>query len=143
MNPSSRQVAEGRVDDAGSVTIWMLGLAFALLTLGVLSVDLWMLIGERRELASVADAAALAAASAVDEAAWRAGDGLQLVPAVAEARAWKMIGSGVEGEVDLDLDGVTVRVFVRRRVETALLGLAGRSHVTVGASSQATATLRD
>lgn len=129
--------------ERGSVTIWMLGLAFGLLTLGVLSVDLWMLIGERRELASVADAAAVAAVSAVDEGAWRAGDGLRLVPAEAESRAWDMLGSGVEAEVDLDPDGVTVRVFVRRTVETALLGLAGRTHVTVGASSQATATLRD
>lgn len=129
--------------ERGSVTMWMLGLAFALLTLGVLSVDLWMLIGERRELASVADAAAVAAVSSVDEAAWRSGDGLRLVPAEAEARAWEILGSGVEADVDLDADGVTVRVFVRRTVETALLGLAGRSHVTVGASSQATATLRD
>lgn len=129
--------------ERGSVTMWMLGLAFALLTLGVLSVDLWMLIGERRELASVADAAAVAAASAVDEAAWRSGDGLRLVPTEAEARAWEILGSRVEADVDLDADGVTVRVFVRRTVETALLGLAGRSHVTVGASAQATATLRD
>lgn len=131
------------MSERGSVTIWMLGLSFALLTLGVLSVDLWMLIGERRELASVADAAAVAAVSAVDETAWRAGEGLRLVPADANARAWEMIGAGLDGEVELSPDGVTVRVFVQRTVETALLGLAGRSHVTVGASAQATATLRD
>lgn len=130
--------------ERGSVTVWMLGLSFALLTLGVLSVDLWMLIGERRELASVADAAALAAASAIDEERWRAGEGLALVPAVAESRAMEILASsGVDGDVALDPDGVTVRVFVRRTVETALLGLAGRSHVTVGASSQATTILRD
>lgn len=130
--------------ERGSVTMWMLGLTFALLTLGVLSVDLWMLIGERRELASVADAAALAAVSAVDEVAWRDGDGLRLVPEMAEARAVEMLATaGVDGWVRVEADGVTATVFVSRTVETALLGLAGRSHVTVGASAQATATLRD
>ena len=46
------------MNERGSVTFWMLGLAIALLTVGVLSVDLWALIGERRELTAVADAAA-------------------------------------------------------------------------------------
>lgn len=128
--------------ERGSVTIWMLGLAFALLTLGVLSVDLWALIGERRELASLADAAGTAAASAIDEDAWRAGEGLRLVPGEAEARAWELLdAAGVEAEVVVD--GVMVRVHLRRTVETALLGLAGQQHVTVGAAAQTTATLRD
>jgi uncharacterized membrane protein len=94
--------------------MWMLGLAFALMTLGVLSVDLWALIGERRELTALADAAALAGVSAVDEAAWRSSQILVLVGDEAVARAW----------------------------ETALLGLAGRAYVTVGASSQAAAAIR-
>ena len=132
------------MSEQGSITIWLVGLAFALMTLGVLSVDLWALIGERRHLASMADAAARAAVSAVDEAAWRAGEGLRLSPAEAELRAREALASAdVDATFELDADGVTVRIRVRRVAETALLGLAGKRHVTVAAASQATATLRD
>ena len=51
--------------ERGSITFWMLGLSIALLTLGVVSVDLWNLMAHRRELASLADAAALAGPDAV------------------------------------------------------------------------------
>jgi uncharacterized membrane protein len=123
--------------------MWMLGLAFALMTLGVLSVDFWALIAERRELASLADASAVAAASTVDEAAWRHHGALRLDRGLAEARAMALLGSNLEPRIEFDADGVTVRVSVSRTVETALLGLAGRDFVTVSASSRATAILRD
>ena len=134
--------------ERGSITFWMLGLAFALMTLGVLSVDLWSLIGERRELAAVADASARAAVSAVDESEWRRSRVLRLDRSEAEQRAWEVIetrtaGGPIEPVIMFDSDGVTVRVSVSRTVETALLGLAGRDFVTVGAASQATATLHD
>lgn len=55
----------------GSVTIWMLGLAIALLFLGGLAVDLWRGFADRRELAGAVDAAAVAGASAIDRDVWR------------------------------------------------------------------------
>lgn len=60
------------VDEAGSVTIWMLGLAVAVLFLGGVAVDLWRVAAERRELAGVVDGAAIAGASAIDERRFRA-----------------------------------------------------------------------
>jgi hypothetical protein len=128
--------------ERGSITLWLLGLAFAFLTLGVLSVDLWSLVGHRRELAGLADASATAAASAVDEAAWRNGHGLRLDRAEATARAWSVLarGAGIDDEpaIHFESDGVTVRVSVSRTVETALLGLAGRDFVTIGDVFEAT-----
>lgn len=133
--------------ERGSVTFWLLGLAFALMSLGVLSVDLWALIAERRELVALADAAASAAAGAVDESEWRHAQNLRLHRAEASSRAWRIlerdVRDGLDVEINFDGDGVTVRVSLTRRVETALLGLAGRDIVEVGAASEATAVLRD
>jgi Flp pilus assembly protein TadG len=136
------------VSERGSVAFWVLGLAFALMSLGVLSVDLWALIAERRELASLADAAASAAAGAVDETEWRQAQNLTLHREEASNRAWRILEvgiriDGIEAEIEFDVDGVTVRVSLTRRVETALLGLAGRDVVEVGAASEARAVLRD
>ena len=134
--------------ERGSVTFWVLGLAFALMSLGVLSVDLWTLIAERRELAAVADAAASAAVGAVDESEWRHAQNLILDREEASNRAWLILSQGgrkgdVRADIEFAPDGVTVRVALTRHVETALLGLAGRHVVEVGAASEATAVLRD
>lgn len=133
------------MSERGSVTFWLLGLAFALMTLGVLSVDLWSLVAERRELASLADASAMAAAGAIDETAWRLSQHLALDRGEATRRAIAILErkADVEPVVSFSPDGVSVRVALTRTVETALLGLAGRDSVTVGAAAQATATLQD
>jgi hypothetical protein len=133
------------MSERGSITFWVLGLSFALMTLGVLSVDLWQLIGERRELVSLADASATAASSAVDESQWRASQRLVLDRDEARRRAWAVFEdrTDLEPVVEFDIDGVTVRVSVTRTVRTALLGLAGQDLVTVGAASEARPTVRD
>ncbi len=131
--------------ERGSITFWVLGLSFALMTLGVLSVDLWQLIGDRRELVSLADASATAAASAVDESQWRISQHLALDREEARRRALAVFEdrSDVHPVIEFDADGVTVRVSVTRTVRTALLGLAGRDLVTVGAASEAKPTRHD
>ena len=131
------------MSERGSVTFWLLGLAFAVSTLGVLSVDLWSLIGERRELAAAVDAAAMAAVTAVDEGEWRATGRLTLDRELAEVRARALVGLDTRVTVVFEPDGITVRVSVSRTVATALLGLAGTDHVTVGAAAAATATVRE
>lgn len=133
--------------ERGSITFWLLGLAFALMTLGVLSVDLWSLVAERRELASLADASAKAAAGAIDEAEWRTNRHLGLDRGEATRRVMAMLevhgATDVHSRVSFGPDGVSVHVSLTRTVEAALLGLAGRDAVTVGASSEARATLQD
>ena len=133
------------MSEQGSVTFWLLGLAFALMTLGVLSVDLWSLVAERRELASIADASARAAAAAIDETEWRTNQHLALDRREATRRAMAILErkADVEPVIRFGSDGVSVQVALTRTVDTAVLGLAGRDSVTVGAASQATATLQD
>ena len=57
-----------------------------LFALGGISLDLWRGFSARRSLATAADAAALAGASAVDEEAYRRSGVVQLDPALAESR---------------------------------------------------------
>lgn len=59
-------------DEAGTITLWMLGLCVVLLFLGGLSIDLWRAFSERRDLAGAVDSAAIAGASAIDAEHFRA-----------------------------------------------------------------------
>ena len=135
------------MNERGSITFWLLGLAFALMTLGVLSVDLWSLVAERRELASLADASASAATGAIDETEWRTnrhlvldrGEATRRVAATLDAHG----ATDVQSRVSFGPDGVSIQVALSRTVDAALLGLAGRDTVTVGAASEARATLQD
>lgn len=73
--------------ESGTITLWMLGLCLMLFLLGGISLDLWRAFSERRSLAATADAAAVAGASALDEAAYRSSGAVRLVPADAQRRA--------------------------------------------------------
>lgn len=85
-------------DDAGTVTIWLLGLCVVLLAVGGLSLDLWRAFSERRALAGAADAAAVAGASGLDVDAFRATGEVTLDPAAARALA----AANLADQVDLD-----------------------------------------
>lgn len=58
--------------DRGSVTIWMLGITILLLVFGGLAIDFWRALALQRELTAVADSAAIAGASGIDEGLYRA-----------------------------------------------------------------------
>jgi Flp pilus assembly protein TadG len=90
----------------GSLTLWMLGLCLMLFLLGGISLDLWRAFSERRALAAAADAAAVAGASALDEAAYRGSGTVQLVPGDAEARARESLAAQLDRG---SLRGATVR----------------------------------
>jgi Flp pilus assembly protein TadG len=85
MNQRQPGVRERR--ESGTITLWMLGLCLMLFLLGGISLDLWRAFSERRSLAATADAAAVAGASALDEAAYRSSGAVRLVPADAQRRA--------------------------------------------------------
>ena len=70
----------------GSMTIWAMGLSLLLFGVGFLSLDLWSGFSARQEAGAIADSAAIAGATALDEAAWRSGV-MALEPATAETRA--------------------------------------------------------
>ena len=55
------------------ITLWVLGLAVAVLFLGGIGLDFWRAIAVRREVSVMADAAATAGANGLDESALRGG----------------------------------------------------------------------
>ena len=114
-----------RRSDRGSVTIWVLGLSMLLLIFGGLALDYWRALALQRELAAVADSAAIAAASGIDEEHYRETGEVVLEPArsrgMAEAAvAWQ--GIDVLG-VDVEVIPTSVEVTLTGQVELGLLGV--------------------
>jgi uncharacterized membrane protein len=111
--------------DRGSVTIWMLGLSMLLLVFGGLALDYWRALALQRELAAVADSAAIAAASGIDEAVYRSTG----VVVLEETRARGLAESAVEWQgveligLAVDVEPTAVSVTLTGEVELGLLGV--------------------
>jgi uncharacterized membrane protein len=132
--------------DRGSITIWMLGLSVLLLLFGGLSIDFWRALALQRELAAVADSAAIAAASGIDEAWYRETGEVTLDPARARALGVASIGvqdlDPVSFEIATDTDGLSVEVVVVDEVELGLLGLFVDQTEPLTVRAEATASPR-
>ena len=130
-------------DEDGQITIWVLGLAIAMLGLGGVSLDLWRVMSVRAELAVIADSASVAGASEVDVEAFRNDPTMvQLDPADAAAAATAYL-AGIPFSAAPDInptpDRITVTVY--RDVELTLLKIltVGRAQavpVSVTGSSE-------
>jgi len=111
--------------DRGSVTIWVLGLSVLLLLFGGLALDYWRGLSLQRELAAVADSAALAGASGIDEEAYRA-DGSVVLDS---ARSRDLVLAAVAWQdtdvlsIDVVVDPGAVTVTLTGEVELGLLGV--------------------
>ena len=68
------------------MTLWAMGMSLLLFAVGFLALDLWSGFAARQQAAAIADSAAIAGATALDEVAWRSGV-LALEPSAAQARA--------------------------------------------------------
>jgi Flp pilus assembly protein TadG len=117
-NPGARR-------ESGTITLWMLGLCLMLFLLGGISLDLWRAFSERRALAATADAAAIAGASALDEAAYRSTGAVRLVPADAQRRARASLADQLDRralrDARVDATEDTVMVTVGGSVDFSLL----------------------
>ncbi len=116
-----------RKSERGSVTIWMLGLSVLLLLFGGLALDFWRGLALQRELAAVADSAAIAAASGIDEEYYRATG--EVILDATRSRALALISVAAQ-DVDLSsvssttsADLVSVTVIVIAELELGLLGV--------------------
>ena len=113
--------------DRGSVTIWMLGLSVLVLLFGGIAIDLWRALDLQRELAAVADSAAVAAAAGIDEEHYRLTGEVVLDPVRAASFGRSSISSqGVdlsETRVDTAADGSEVVVEIGAELGLGLLGL--------------------
>lgn len=75
-------------EEHGTITLWVLGMCLMMLFIGGISFDLWRAFSERRAVAGMADAAAVAGASGVDADHFRATGEVRLAPELSEALAW-------------------------------------------------------
>lgn len=134
-----------RRSDRGSVTIWMLGLSMLLLVFGGLALDYWRGLALQRELAAVADSAAIAGASGIDEEHYRVTGDVVLDPPRARGMATAAVGWQGVDLVDLviDIEPASVTVTLVGEVELGLLRvLVDQSEpLTVRATATATPVL--
>lgn len=128
--------------ERGSVQLFMLGLGVAILLLGGISFDLWRLIGERRELAALADSAAIAATSGVDADFFRDQGISRLDPLLVDMQIEAVLDqqppSIIEGlsspQVSLNTTGCDVAVRFQREFDFALLDFGTASNVVMSAT---------
>lgn len=113
--------------DRGSVTIWMLGLSLLLLLFGGLALDFWRGLALQRELAAVADSAAIAAGSGIDEEAYRAVGAVLLDPTRARNLAFASVDAQqvelIDVAVTVSEAGSSVTVTLVAVLELGLLGV--------------------
>lgn len=131
-------------DDRGSITLWLVGLVVFVLGLGGVVVDLWRVLGERSELVALVDSAAVAGASALDERALRAGEGVVLVPDEARRRAAAVLAVDRPDRVAVVVDRASVVVTGERVVDLTLVRalIPEESPVTVRATATALPEVR-
>jgi uncharacterized membrane protein len=112
------------------------------LTFAGLAVDGTRLVLARRDLQTMADSAALAAASSIDEARYRATGGVEVVldPAGARFAAASVVttsGWPPDGRGSVDVSGAHVRVHLERPVRLTLLSLLRIAPPVIGATATA------
>jgi Flp pilus assembly protein TadG len=133
----------GACGESGTITLWMLGLCLMLFLLGGISLDLWRAFSERRSLAATADAAAVAGASALDEAAYRSSGAVRLAPADAQRRARASLAEQLDRralrDARIEATEDTVMVTVGGSVDFSLLQIVApgdRFAITVHATAR-------
>lgn len=113
--------------ERGSVTVWMLGLSLLLLLFGGLAIDFWRGLALQRELAAVADSAAIAGAAGLDVDKYR-----ETGAVVLDTESVRALASNSIAAQDTRVSGVlistapggeSVTVTVQGVVQLGLLGV--------------------
>ena len=114
--------------ERGSAPIWFLGLSLCVLMVGALSAELWRAIGERQQLVAMADAAAIAAAGAVNLEHYRVTGEAVIDRDRASQLALQVIAGNSGGSrlaappsIEIAEDGMSVTVELRRDVPFGLI----------------------
>jgi Flp pilus assembly protein TadG len=122
--------------DRGSVLITGLLLSLALILVIGAAVDIGHAFLVRRQLASIADDAALSGSQAIDVPELHAGH-LELNPSQAQAQALRAVTANPSTTGHATASTSSVTVTVTRRVPTILLGLVGVQTLTISAHATA------
>lgn len=112
--------------ERGSVTIWILGLSLLLLLFGGVALDFWRGLAVQREMAAIADSAAIAAASGIDEGVYRDTGQVFLDPNRSRGLALQYVADQDAEVESVDVSfvgGSEVAVSVVARVPLGLLGV--------------------
>ncbi|MCM0621272.1 TadE/TadG family type IV pilus assembly protein [Nocardioides bruguierae] len=130
-------------DDRGTATVFVIGLALALMAVAGLVLDGGLALNARMKVADDAEQAARAGAQQIDLATLRSSSGvLRIDGGLARARAQEyLVGRGYTvGSVDVAGDSVTVSA--TETVPTRVLSLLGIDSLTVSATATAEAVTR-
>lgn len=128
--------------ERGQASVLLVGALLVGLAFAGLAIDGARLFTARRDLQNLADAAALAGASELDEAAYRATGGAvaRLDPGAARAAAERnLAGSSLPAGTQVTIEATPERVVVRlsRAAPTTFLRIVGMRVQTLGATATA------
>lgn len=128
--------------ERGSVTGMLVAVMVVVLAFAGLALDGTRLLLARRDLQALADSAALAGASSIDEGRFRASGGREVVldPAGARLAAAGVVSTSgwpADGRGAVEVAGARVRVHLERPVGLTLLSLVGIAPPVIGATATA------
>ena len=126
--------------ERGQVSVLVLGLALVVFAVAGLAVDGTRAFIFRRSLQNAADAAAIAAASELDRAAYYSSGGVRLELEAASARrvaeGW-LNRRGIEARTSIGVSGGEVRILLADELRTSWLGLVGIEEIPVAVQAAA------
>lgn len=123
--------------ERGQALVFVAILLLGLVAVTGLATDGGLVFAQRRDLQNLADAAALAGAMQIDEAAYRAGGGVALDVAAARQAAISYLSDAGDVTYEVTVRTTAVDVTVRRNARTNFLRVIGVDGVTIGASARA------
>ncbi len=131
-----------RSDERGQASVLLVGVLLIGLMAAGLAIDGGRMFTARRDLQSVADSAALAGASSIDEGVYRSsgGEQVRLDPVAARAAVAEVLAASslpATTRVDVSVTADRVEVHIERRVRPLLLGLVGLGPQRIGAHASA------
>lgn len=131
-----------RARETGQASVVLVGALVICLAFTGLAVDGARVFTARRDLQNVADSAALAGASAIDEGHFRDTDGreVRLDPGAARAAVERLLaasGLPIATRVDVEVEPDRVVVHLSRPVDMTFLRIAGLREEQIGASASA------
>lgn len=130
-----------RTSERGTLALFGIMMALVFMTVGGLSIELWSVLGQRRQLSAIADAAVAAGAGAIDEEAYRIDGTLMLVPELARQRAAESVRAQDSAVANPRYQFVAtqdrVAISVDAEVDLIILGLIGAKPLRVTVRSEA------
>ena len=130
------------MNERGQASVLLVGIVLLGLAFAGLAVDGTRLFTARRDLHNIADSAALAGASALDEAQFRATDGAEVRLDAAAARlaadaVLRESNLPSDTRVEVRIDATRIEVHLARPVSLTFLGVLGTRAQMIGAHATA------